>query len=871
MSGQSPPVGYSSPGASGSRRPSGQSTTTTPARPSDGMRSSQSGEMGDLARELDGSSYSRRPRAPFDSPNQSSITTTPTRPPAIPRSSSITASIDFFESKSRDATSPKPVVENGVGTCRPKRDPRKGLGIDMDGRRGVSESGLPVLMAITRSSTPPAYPPSSSTYSRQEDSAFTSKGIAKPASPKPFGPRNMTPPSREGRRLSYQPANGMDESVRKSFDDPRRGLGLNDVTAESRRRVSESASSVPGPMAGPSRIRPRASNNGMGPTVYDQAIPMDRSLSGKGKEKASTSSQGLSPSRSSSTSRRDRPILRPRQPSQSSERSQSHSRSTQHHPIATKPAIRVVQPTPSSASAARRRTSAPPESPITPTRTRAFSPAEQSSSSSQQSQLTSGSSSRSIRPGSRRTSYHLAKSTSIDGGSLRGSITTEFGVLESVEQSPTLGRFVESFGGGDEDGGTVDPLSRYRGSQRAEDGTSPEIPHYTGTPLLDTSPFIIQRTNGTRIGEDDIWGSGPSSPGNSQASSYASAKSPSSPTASANGGSKRPAIPHRYSSASGGQSPPTISKRTSSIDFNAYLQSPRSLLENTQSKEKLMGLGLDQSPDLDSDGLATRRISEETAIARRSIDSEGRSPTIQTLSPDPNQILKTPSLDSHLPVTPDPQDPSLTSTTPRWDRKSPGLTIKPPPPRPPRDTARPSPPIPIKSPLRRLTPQQSSLSDLKEGRSPRVRDGSGESALATGSSRTESFQTAPLASGSSDADTTESKDELVLEPGDVIAYPASLDSHNHDSEIRFTMLTVPSTYSQDSAPSTARTIPDSEWSAGASTSASDSRTERSGSFGWGRQRQSVVSMDGNPSDFGDIPNVSFPSVNSVIPRKWTTC
>lgn len=627
--------------------------------------------------------------------------------------------------------------------------------------------------------------------------------------------------------------------MRKSFDDSRRGLGLNDVTTESRRRVSESGSSVPGPMAGPSRIRPRASNNGSSSITNDQSITMDRSLSGKGKEKASTSSQGRSLSRSSSTSQRDRPVLRPRQPSQ--------PHSSQQHPITTKPAIRVVQPTPSSASAARRRTSAPPESPITPTRTRAFSPADQSSSSSQQSQITNGSSSRSIRPGSRRTSYHLARSTSIDGESLRAS---EFGVLGSVKQSPELGRFVESFEDGDEDGDTVD--SRYRGSDRARAGTSPEIPHYTGTPLLDTSPFIIQRTNGTRIGQDDIWGSGPSSPG----SSYISAKSPSSPTASANGGVKRPAIPHRKSSASGGQSPPTISKRTSSIDFNAFLQSPRpSPSENIQPKEKLMGLGLDQSPDLDSDALATRRISEETAIARRSV--EVGSPTMKTLSPNPDQILKTPSHPSNPPVTPDPNDPGLSATTPRWDRKSPGLTIVPPPPRPPRDTARPSPPIPVKSPLRRLTPQQSSLSDLKEGRSPRVRDGSGESALATGSSRTESFQTAPLASGSSDADTTESKDELVLEPGDLVAYPASLDSHNHDSEIRFTMLTVPSMYSQDSAPSTARTIPDSEWSAGATSSASNNRTERSGSFGWGRQRHGTMSIDGSTSDFGDLPSVSI--------------
>ena len=289
------------------------------------------------------------------------------------------------------------------------------------------------------------------------------------------------------------------------------------------------------------------------------------------------------------------------------------------------------------------------------------------------------------------------------------------------------------------------------------------------------------------------------------------------------------------------------------------MQSGPLVLGQDSSGGRLTGLGLDQSPNLDSDELATRRISQETAIARRtSVDSEVRSPTFTSLSPNPNLLVTSPSLDFNLPVTPDPQYSPSTSTTPRRDRKSPGLTIKPPPPRPARDTARPSPPIPIKSPLRRLTPRQSSLSDLHEGaRSPRSRDGSGESALATGSSITGSFQTAPLASGSSDADTTESKDELVLEPGDVIPYPASIDSHQtHESEIRFTMLTVPSMYSQDSTPPTGRSIPESEWSNGPSTSTSDSRTERSGSFGWGRQRHSVISMDGSLSEYGDVPNVS---------------
>jgi hypothetical protein len=189
-----------------------------------------------------------------------------------------------------------------------------------------------------------------------------------------------------------------------------------------------------------------------------------------------------------------------------------------------------------------------------------------------------------------------------------------------------------------------------------------------------------------------------------------------------------------------------------------------------------------------------------------------------------------------IPVTPTP----LPYTSPRRDRKSPGLTIDPvAPPRPPRDIARPSPPVPVKSPLRRLTPGKSSLSDLQNGRPARIRDGSGESTAATSSSVTGSFLTAPLPS-ESDAD------EFVLQPGEAVPFPASYESHEPE-EIRFTMLTVPSVYSQDSAPTTARSMADSE----------SVRTNRSDSYGWGMQRHSVVSLDGEFPGY-DEPHVSHP-------------
>jgi hypothetical protein len=81
----------------------------------------------------------------------------------------------------------------------------------------------------------------------------------------------------------------------------------------------------------------------------------------------------------------------------------------------------------------------------------------------------------------------------------------------------------------------------------------------------------------------------------------------------------------------------------------------------------------------------------------------------------------------------------------------------------------------------------------------------------------------------------------VLEPGEVVPFPESYDSHGAD-EIRFTMLTVPSVYSQDSAPSTGRSI------VTATTDNESLRSARSGSYGWGRQRHSVISLEGYGHD-----------------------
>lgn len=167
MSGQSPPIGYSSPGASGSRRPSLPTITSPGPAPARPVRSAQRGvsyskekdgsstprrsgipsgspilpelpttpPLRDVVqtKERDVSSTTRRSRVPSGSSNHPSplitpplttpplhsspvITpplTTPPRPPA--RSSSITGSNGFFESNSQESTPKKKATENGSG------------------------------------------------------------------------------------------------------------------------------------------------------------------------------------------------------------------------------------------------------------------------------------------------------------------------------------------------------------------------------------------------------------------------------------------------------------------------------------------------------------------------------------------------------------------------------------------------------------------------------------------------------------------------------------------------------------------------------------------------------------------------------------
>lgn len=649
----------------------------------------------------------------------------------------------------------------------------------------------------------------------------------------------MTPPTREGRRLSYRTP---DDMLRRSSDDQRKGLGLGMVNMPSPagRRVSEGGAAVGMGIAGPSRIRPKIFTTGGSGSEPGSDSTKPRSVSHQPRLRAS---QPASPgagagTRESPTTRTTRPALQPRRPS---DRPQ--------------PVIRVVQPTPRSRQA-QRNTSAPPESPITPTRSRAraFSPVASSSkatssvsaSSTSISQQSPSSHPRSIKPGTRRTSYQLAKTASNDGSSA-GSVS-EFGVIGENGETP-YGRFVESFdtseSGRDSGRETVEVTSIAQPSSPAVD-VSPRKHHGPNSPVgsrsyqatsIPSSPLgAAPPPLRTQASETSLTTS-------SASSSFQSATSPSSP----------PNIPRRISS---NPTSPRITTRTSSrgvVETTSPLglvsqlpllgSLPRSESNNNENWSADLTGPIDRrSSDATIVG-PSRRPSTETetdfgANTRRSIGT-GSKATRRPSSPSHQPIMESSAEATEnelpIPVTPTP----LPYTSPRRDRKSPGLTIDPvAPPRPPRDTARPSPPVPVKSPLRRLTPGRSGLAELQNGRASRVRDGSDQSTAATSSSVTGSFLTAPLPSDS-DAD------EFVLQPGEAVPFPASYESHEPE-EIRFTMLTVPSVYSQDSAPTTARSVADSE----------SVRTNRSDSYGWGMQRHSI-SMDGELGGFDDPYHVSY--------------
>lgn len=141
------------------------------------------------------------------------------------------------------------------------------------------------------------------------------------------------------------------------------------------------------------------------------------------------------------------------------------------------------------------------------------------------------------------------------------------------------------------------------------------------------------------------------------------------------------------------------------------------------------------------------------------------------------------------------QPTQVPKTSPRPDRRSPNLRIQPPPPAArrvsstTRPSPRPSPPVPAKNPLRSLSRQSSGVSNFN--RPTRSRTTSGLS------DHTEPGTPVSLLSRLAEDNGLPSEGLSPVYLVDVPDMPTPTES-----EIRFTMRTAPSLYSQDSAPST---------------------------------------------------------------------
>ncbi|OCF78769.1 hypothetical protein I204_00713 [Kwoniella mangroviensis CBS 8886] len=191
-------------------------------------------------------------------------------------------------------------------------------------------------------------------------------------------------------------------------------------------------------------------------------------------------------------------------------------------------------------------------------------------------------------------------------------------------------------------------------------------------------------------------------------------------------------------------------------------------------------------------------------------------------------------------------------------RKSPNLTIQTPPPPPSLNSrlssisssAQPSPPVPAKSPLRGLSRESSDQNFA--GRKQTSRSGSGESNMAQAGTPT-SLHTRLERMAEMEEDVSK-RSTMVAESR---SYPqAQIASSSSQiiatpNEIRFTNYTVPSVYSQDSAPPTAHR---GAWSEATARSSFDGvarrRPSRLDSVEWGKQKDLPPSSQRSSFDAG---------------------
>ncbi|WVQ95442.1 hypothetical protein IAU59_002539 [Kwoniella sp. CBS 9459] len=295
-------------------------------------------------------------------------------------------------------------------------------------------------------------------------------------------------------------------------------------------------------------------------------------------------------------------------------------------------------------------------------------------------------------------------------------------------------------------------------------------------------------------------------------------------SASSHGSPKmRVAIPKRTSSQ---QNSPTVRQPVSPTSPRSTLPPPIS--PRTSSKR------LEASPTLPiasaSVGILEESIAENSASRRNSQSSMSNATVTQPCELDSRRPSSAAS--ASRTTTPKLGSPKP-STSPR---KSPNLTIQTrPAPTSSRlsssSIAQPSPPIPAKSPLRNLSRENS------EGRAQTPRSGSGESNIANVGTPT---------SSRTRMDGMTPNDQTVFSepPTQIIATP---------DDVRFTQYTIPSVYSQDSAPPSA-----TDWTANGSED-HRRRPSRLDSVNWGKQGD----RDGGERH---RRSSSLPRLDKMLPR-----
>ncbi|WWD20923.1 hypothetical protein CI109_105401 [Kwoniella shandongensis] len=257
------------------------------------------------------------------------------------------------------------------------------------------------------------------------------------------------------------------------------------------------------------------------------------------------------------------------------------------------------------------------------------------------------------------------------------------------------------------------------------------------------------------------------------------------------------------------------------------------------------------------------RGSSASSISRASDVTSSRTETYRkpSMIPSPQQSPQSPRRQSRQSPRSSPQTSPKPSPSRRLSRlpqsssprKSPGLTINTPPLLQSRSSSSsmPTPPIPAKSPLRRVSRQSTGLSD-SSGRAETPPTGSADSNFSVAGTPTSiNGQLEKISQLERDSPTLQLQMRTPLDSSistdrqDYLSVPTGPPSQiiaTPTDDIRFTMLTAPSVYSQDSAPPSATSWALSEAMSRSSDGGHDieerpqRRPSRLDSVGWGKMK-----------------------------------